>query len=93
MSSVADKRKYHIDKRAHAIPGADIGADDELMSTQAVANWLGVSTQFLEIARCKGHGPQFTKISPRCVRYLRGNVLKWLRARAQSCTDTTQKSA
>ena len=88
-----NSKKHHIDKRAHVIVGADIGADDELLSTQAVANWLGVSTQFLEIGRHKGHGPKFTKISPRCVRYMRGDVLKWLRARVQSRTDAAARKS
>lgn len=83
---LAKKTKFHIDKRAHAITGADIGADDELLDTHAVANWLGVSTQWLEIGRSKNYGPPFKRISPRCVRYLRADVLKWLKARSYAST-------
>jgi hypothetical protein len=68
--------RHHIDRRADDIVGADVGADDELLSTQAVAAWLGVSMQFLEIGRHKGYGPSFKKISSRCARYRRGDVLR-----------------
>ncbi len=94
--SVASKTaptKHHIDKRADRIVGADIGADDELLSTQAVANWLGVSVQWVEIGRSKNYGPPFRKISARCIRYLRGDVLKWLKARSYASTAEYAKHA
>jgi predicted DNA-binding transcriptional regulator AlpA len=77
---------HHIDRRAAAIVSADAGADDELLSTPELANWLGVSTQFLDIGRSKGYGPPFQKISPRMVRYRRGDVLAWLRSRTFGST-------
>ena len=78
--------KHHIDRRADRILGADIGADDELLSTRAVADWLGVSTQWVEIGRSKNYGPPFRKISARCIRYHRGDVLKWLKERSYAST-------
>ena len=36
--------KHHIDKRANRIVGADVGADDELLTNSAVATWLGTSS-------------------------------------------------
>jgi predicted DNA-binding transcriptional regulator AlpA len=80
------KTKHHIDKRADRIAGADIGADDELLSTKQVADWLGVSVQWVEIGRSKNYGPRFEKISARCVRYRRGDVLQWLKARSYAST-------
>jgi hypothetical protein len=79
-------QKHHIDRRADAIIGADIGADDELMTTKAAAAWLGISIQFLEIGRSRGYGPKFQKISHRCVRYRRGDILKWLKTRTYAST-------
>jgi hypothetical protein len=81
-----DPKSHHIDRRAHNIVAANVGAGDELLDTNATAAWLGVSMQFLEIGRSKGYGPKFTKISPRCVRYRRGDVLRWLRARTHQST-------
>jgi predicted DNA-binding transcriptional regulator AlpA len=78
--------RHHIDRRAHDVVAADIGADDELLSTYATANWLGVSMQWLEIGTSKGYGPLYQKISPRCVRYRRGDVQAWLKERTFAST-------
>jgi predicted DNA-binding transcriptional regulator AlpA len=75
-------KNHHLDKRAVDIAAAAQGADDELLRTRAVALWLDVSTQFLEIGRLKGYGPPFIRISPHHVRYRRGDVLAWLKRRA-----------
>jgi predicted DNA-binding transcriptional regulator AlpA len=83
---LAAPRSHHIDRRADAIVAVDVGADDELLSTQAVANWLGVSTQWLEIGRHHGYGPKFQTISQRCIRYRRGDVIEWLKARTYAST-------
>jgi hypothetical protein len=91
--SVASPTKHHIDRRADKIVGADIGADDELLSTRAVADWLGVSTQWVEIGRTKNYGPPFRKISARCIRYHRGDVLKWLKARSYASTAEYAKAS
>jgi predicted DNA-binding transcriptional regulator AlpA len=90
---VAKKTKHHLDRRADRIVGADIGADDELLSTRQIADWLGVSTQWVEIGRSKNYGPPFRKISARCIRYLRGDVLKWLKARSYASTAEYAKHA
>ena len=51
----------HIDRRAERLLGDHIseGPDDEALDTQDTADWLGVSTQFLEISRFKGTGPEY----------------------------------
>jgi len=83
----AAPKSHHIDKRAAAIAAVDIGADDELLTTLAVANWLGVSAQWLEIGRHRGYGPRYNKISPRCIRYRRADVVEWLKARTFARTS------
>jgi hypothetical protein len=82
-STAAPKgRRHKIDKTAAAsIAQAPQGDDDALLNTAAVAVWLGVSTQWLEIGRCNGYGPVHTKITPRLVRYRKGDVLEYLRGR------------
>ena len=61
-------RRHHLDRRADAIADA-LGDNDDLLSTRAVAELLGVSTQWLEIGRGKNYGPSFVRISPRMIRY------------------------
>src|SRR5262249_2249561 len=59
----------------------------DLMATVRVAVWLGVSPEWLEIGRSKGWGPPFLRLSPRRVRYRRGDVKKWLQERAYRSTS------
>ena len=80
-------KKHHLDRRAAAIVAQDTGADDQLLSTRDLAEWLGVSTQFLEIGRHKGYGPKFTRLAPRDIRYRRADVRAWLAERVHSATS------
>jgi hypothetical protein len=62
-------RRFHLDKRAASLAATSDDGDDSLLTTAQAADWLGVSTQFLEIARHKGDGPEFVRLSPKCIRY------------------------
>jgi predicted DNA-binding transcriptional regulator AlpA len=77
-----------IDRRAHRLVKLDFH-DEESLSTKEVAAWLGVSVQFLEIARGKGegHGPKFKVLSPKVVRYRVGDVKAWLESRTHASTQ------
>jgi predicted DNA-binding transcriptional regulator AlpA len=78
---LADRAKPLIEAAA----GKD---DDELLSTNQVAAWLGVSTQWLEIGRSTGrHGPKFIRIGERRIRYRRGDVIKFINANRHQNTD------
>jgi predicted DNA-binding transcriptional regulator AlpA len=80
-------KKHHLDRRADQLVAAAVGDDsDELLSTQGLAAWLGVSTQWLEIGRVKGYGPKWKKLGPHQIRYRRSDVLKWLNARTYQRT-------
>lgn len=80
--------KHHLDKRIpEIIMRAPKGGPDDLLCTKAVAEWLGVSTQLLEIGRSKGYGPAFVRISPRRIRYRREDVLAFLRQRTHTQTS------
>lgn len=76
------KSKHHLDRRADRIdlPAAD---DDQLLSTKQLAALLAVSEQWVEVGRSRGYGPRFEKLGPRCVRYRRGDVRRWLAERAR----------
>ena len=53
------------------------------LTTKQAAAYLGVSRQFLEIARLKGHGPQFCKPGcSRLVRYYVPDLDIWMRKAA-----------
>ena len=80
-------RAHHLDRRALAIiEAANAGSDDELLRTIVVAVWLGVSEEWLEIGRSRGYGPPYHRLSPRRVRYRRGDVKAWLTERAHRHT-------
>ena len=83
----------HIDRRAERLLRDHIsdGPDDESLTTQDVADWLGVSTQFLEISRHRGTGPRYVELSPRQIRYLRGDVRAWLKKRSRFSTARTAR--
>jgi predicted DNA-binding transcriptional regulator AlpA len=88
LSSVSPiPRRHHLDRRADDI--AESAADkspDDLLTTVATAEWLGVSHQWLEIGRSKGWGPPFVRLSTRRVRYHRADVLGWLSERTHAST-------
>jgi predicted DNA-binding transcriptional regulator AlpA len=78
--------KHHLDRRADQFAASDTGQPDDLLSTKQVADWLGVSTQWLEIGRSKNYGPPFVRISARVIRYRRGDVREWLTGRSHAST-------
>jgi len=51
----------------------------DILDTRAAAKYLGCSTQFLEILRCKGGGPPFAKLGS-LVRYRRLSLEQWVTA-------------
>ena len=77
--------RHHIDRRAGAL--AAHGSDDDLLLTTCeLSEWLGVSTQWLEIGRTRNYGPRFTRVSERLICYRRADVVSWLRARSYGRT-------
>lgn len=85
--------RHHIDRYADQIADTVAGAPDDLLSSTDLAQWLGVSVQWLEIGRVKGYGPAYVRIAPRRVRYRRADVLSWLEQRSyQSTADYASHS-
>ena len=82
---------HHLDRRAADLIAKGTASKDasldDLLNTKALAHWLGCSVQFLEIARHRGHGPEYIRLSPTMVRYRRGDVLKWLESRRRQGTN------
>ena len=60
-------------------------ADLELLTPKEAAGFLRLSESFLAKARMRGDGPRYRKLS-RSVRYLRADLLLWLKACAKTST-------
>jgi predicted DNA-binding transcriptional regulator AlpA len=75
---------HHLDRRAHVLleVGSE-GGDDDLLPPPAIADWLGLTSAWLAVARSKGYGPPFIKLSATRVRYRRGDVRQWLAERTK----------
>ena len=57
-------RTHHLDRRLKQIVALDTDNDDDkLLTTEQVAEWFGVSTQWLEIGRSKGWRPPYRTAS------------------------------
>ena len=91
LDTTATPQSFHIDKRAGEIAEQGAGDPDDLLTTTEVAEWLRVSTQWVEIGRSKGYGPPFIVLSPRRIRYKRSSVLGFLAERQFASTAKYSK--
>lgn len=55
-----------------------------LMTPQEVSQWTGLSIGALAQLRYKGRGPQFVKLTPKTVRYVREQVQAWIDSQMQT---------
>ncbi len=83
---MTSRKRHHLDRRAADIAAAGNGPPDELIDSKELARWLGVSKQWVEIARHRGWGPKFVRLGPRRIRYRRIDVLAWLETRRHQST-------
>jgi predicted DNA-binding transcriptional regulator AlpA len=60
---------------------------DSLETEREAADFLGVTTRALQKWRATGTGPRFVRISGRCVRYRRRDLIGWAEARLKSSTS------
>jgi len=85
--SPSDPKNPRLDRAAANIAARESGDPDELLSTSDLSEMTGLSISWFEIARCKGYGPPFKRLSHRAVRYKRSDVLAWLDERSFRCTS------
>ena len=78
--------RFHLDRRAAQV-ASSAGDDDELLTTQDLADWLGVSVQWVNLQRTKGEGPEYERLGPRLIRYRRGKARQWLEQRSHLRTS------
>jgi hypothetical protein len=85
-------RRLHLDKKAEILAtDSDSKDPDDLLTTEQLADWLGTSTQFVENGRAQSYGPPYVRLSPRCIRYRRADVVAWLRSRMCQSTAEYQR--
>jgi hypothetical protein len=91
-SKVGSPARLQLDRRAHKLALEDLHPDTSL-STKELAPILGVSTQWLEIARVHGYGPPFQQLSNRKITYIWGPTREWLYSRTRTCTSEYRREA
>lgn len=60
---------------------------DELYVERQAAQLLKVSEKTLQYWRLTGNGPKFVRISKRCVRYRRRDLIAWIEQRLKASTS------
>lgn len=60
---------------------------DALVPEQFAADFLGVTPRALQKWRMTGAGPRFVRISSRCVRYRRRDLVEWAQAHLKTSTS------
>jgi len=61
--------------------------DDVLLSSKDVSELTGLAIRTLEGLRVKGGGPVYVRLSPRAIRYKRGDVRTWINERLRTSTS------
>jgi hypothetical protein len=83
------QQRFHLDRRADLIADKveSEGKADDLLTSCRLADSLDVTEQWVITTRRDNCGPPFIQPFPEVIRYRRGDVTKWLRARAPVCGD------
>src|SRR5919201_803353 len=66
---------------------------DALLPEAQSAELLGVTARALQAWRQRGGGPNFVRISSRCIRYRRRDLIAWAAARLRSSTSDPGQQA
>lgn len=62
-----------------------------IMTEKQAANFLSLTPRTLQAWRYRGDGPQFIRISRRCIRYRRCDLDQWLEQRLTGSTSEPTK--
>ncbi len=74
-------------------PGQDPGYWHSLISETEAGDFLDLTPRSMQAMRQKGGGPQFIRISARCIRYRRFDLKAWADARIRSSTSDPGREA
>ena len=66
---------------------------DTLLNENRAAAFLGVSARALQKWRVLGSGPQFVRISARCIRYRPSDLALWAEDRLRQSTSDYERNA
>ncbi len=66
---------------------------ERLLAEQEAADFIGVTRRALQQWRLTGTGPVYVKISARCVRYRRADLIKWAEERLTTSTSEVTECA
>ena len=72
-------------------PEPNPGFWHDLIGERVAANFLGLTDRTLQAMRQRGGGPQFIRVSARCIRYRRIDLTQW--AEARMCKSTSDPGA
>lgn len=65
---------------------------DALLNESAAAEFLGLTIRFLQSRRSKGESPPFIRISHRCIRYRRRDLIAWAEERKKNSTSEYEEN-
>jgi len=72
---------------ASQIGARAIDPEEEVFDTEGAAVFLKLSDRTLEGFRVRGGGPAFLNPSPRIVRYLKSDLIAWLKDHRRASTS------
>lgn len=58
-----------------------------LVDERTIAKFLGLTVRTMQALRQRGGGPQYVRVSARCIRYRRAEVKSWADARVRTSTS------
>lgn len=90
-STTQDNQKARIAPEADSPDGP--GYWNSLIDERAAAAYLGLTARFMQTARQRGDGPQFIRISSRCIRYTRSLLKTYADARVRESTSDAGPAA
>lgn len=73
----------------HALPRHE--ELERLVPEKDAAKMIGVSPRTLRNWRVTGGGPQYVKVSARCVRYRRADIFSWIEDRERRHTSQANR--
>lgn len=64
----------------------------ELISEHPAADFVGLKVRTLQGYRYRGGGPDFVRISARCIKYRRIDLLRWAESRLRTSTSDRREA-
>lgn len=85
MAKTKTRRKSDHEPKTE--PDREPKTEPLLMNEKAAARLLGFKVRTLQTWRHRGGGPPFIRVSPRCIRYRKEDLLAWIEERRRLSTS------